>query len=135
MSNTPWRLIERDSGQLIVDRLEVADGFWSRFKGLQFRRALPAGTGLLLVPCASIHTFWMRFALDVIFLSDAGRVLEVRTNVRPWRMVIAARGTHAVLEVTAGKVTVAPGTWLQLETPGVTMTPPRSLRFLSPLAA
>ena len=49
-------LCERSSGQVVVERLEVADGFWSRLRGLQFRKELPAGSGLLLVPCSSIHT-------------------------------------------------------------------------------
>ena len=102
-----WRLAHRTSGQIVVERLSLADTFWGRLCGLQFRRPLPAGTGLLLVPCGSIHTMWMRFAIDVAMLDRSGRVLYVRRAVRPWRYVHAPRGTHAVLETAAGDLKVA----------------------------
>lgn len=129
--STPWHLVDRDTGTVVVDALEVADTFCSRFWGLQFRRRLPAGTGLLLVPCASVHTFWMRFAIDVVFLSGQGRVLEVRGGVRPWRIVGGVRAAHAVLEVAATTAAVTAGVWLQIEVPrGSHEVPPASLRFL-----
>lgn len=111
---TGWRLIERASGAVVVSELELADGFWSRLKGLQFRAALPPGRGLLLVPCGSIHTFWMRFSIDVVMIDRQGCVLGVRHGVRPWRMVKAVRGTHAILEVPVDTATVTPGTTLRL---------------------
>jgi uncharacterized membrane protein (UPF0127 family) len=126
-----WRLLDRDSGAVVVEALEVANTFWSRLKGLQFRAPLAAGAGLLLVPCSSIHTFWMRFSLDVLFLSHQGRVLNVRSGVRPWRIVAAVQGTHAILEVPAGNATVAAGSRLQLEDPpGNHAEPLASLQFL-----
>jgi len=70
---------------------EVADGPWSRFKGLQFRKYLPPGCGLLLVPCPSVHTFFLRFPIDVLLLDRAGQVLAVRRAVRPWRLVLPVR--------------------------------------------
>ena len=101
-----WQLIDRDTGAVVVEAREVADPFWSRFKGLQFRAGLAAGAGLLLVPCSSIHTFWMRFAIDVVFLDDQGVVLGWRSGVRPWRVVAPVRGAHAILEVPAGSTTL-----------------------------
>lgn len=95
------RLLDRATGEVVVQSLEIADTFWSRFKGLQFRRALPRESGLLLVPCSSIHTFWMRFPIDVIFLGPRGEVLDVRPHVRPWRVTRAVPSTHAILEVPA----------------------------------
>ena len=111
---TPWRLTRADTGALVVSSLEVADGVWSRFKGLQLRASLPPGGGLLLVPCASIHTFWMRFAIDVVMLDRDYRVLELRRAVWPWRIVKAVRGTHAILEMAAGTAGMEPGAALQL---------------------
>jgi uncharacterized membrane protein (UPF0127 family) len=87
----------------VVERLEVADGFWSRLWGLQFRKELPAGSGLLLVPCSSIHTCWMRFAIDLVCLDSNGTVLAVKPNIRPWRVAFPPRGTHAILELAAGQ--------------------------------
>jgi uncharacterized protein len=127
-----WRLCEVGSGAVLVERLQVADNFWSRFWGLQFRAALPAGHGLLLVPCGAVHTCWLRFAIDLLFLDGEGTVLEVRRSVRPWRAVSALRGKpHATLELPAGSATVEPGTRLQLQLESDRLSLPRSLRFLA----
>lgn len=95
-------LREVNTGRTIASHVEIADSFWTRFVGLQGRRDLESGHGLLIIPCASIHTCFVRFALDVIFLDDSGRVLAVRRNVKPWRLAFAPRGTYAILEQKAG---------------------------------
>lgn len=97
------QLIEAATGRVLLTHVEIADGFWSRLRGLQFRRALPPGTGVLLIPCASVHTFFVRFRLDLLMLDGEMRVVGQRCNVAPWRLVFAPRGTHAVLETTAGE--------------------------------
>jgi uncharacterized membrane protein (UPF0127 family) len=104
-----WQLEMRDTAAIISERLTIADRFWSRFRGLQFRRRLPPGEGIMLAPCASIHTMWMRFPLDVAMLDRAGRVLAVHTAVRPWRLLFAPGGTHAVLETPAAALQLSPG--------------------------
>jgi len=101
--NGGLKMINAESKQVVVDTLSIADSFASRFVGLQFRRELPVGHGLLLMPCRSIHTCWMRFAIDVIFLDAGGTVLDVRSAVRPWRMTASRHGwPHATLEIAAG---------------------------------
>ena len=70
------------------------------------------GRDLIRRQCASIHTMWMRFAIDVAMLDFTGRTLAVRHAVRPWRLVFAPRGTHAVLEASAG--TLPPWRWVTL---------------------
>jgi uncharacterized protein len=102
-----WQLEIRDTGTIVIERLAIADRFWSRFRGLQFCRELPLGEGVLLVPCSSIHTMWLRFAIDAVMLDRTGRVLAVYQAIRPWRMVFAPRGTHAVLEAAAGGLSLA----------------------------
>lgn len=125
---TPPRLTVERTGAELVSALEVADGFWSRLKGLQFRRALPPGAGLLLVPCGSVHTHWMRFPIDAVMLDAAGRVLAVRRGVRPWRVVAAPTTTHAVLELaTGGADGVEPGDAFRLAAPDAR----KSLKFLA----
>ncbi|MEZ6066737.1 MAG: DUF192 domain-containing protein [Planctomycetaceae bacterium] len=115
MTATLGPLIRVDDGATVVDTLELADSFWSRFRGLQLRPPLPEGHGILLVPCASIHTFWMRFPIDVAFLGDGGAVLQVERAVSPWRVLKPRlKGVRAVLEVRAGEMLLRTGERIQL---------------------
>ncbi|HRP26446.1 MAG TPA: DUF192 domain-containing protein [Thauera sp.] len=82
-------------------RIHHARHFWQRALGLLGRRALAADEALLIRPCTSIHTFGMRFAIDVVFLDREGRVRAVHPALPPWRAV-RCRGAHAVLELAAG---------------------------------
>ncbi len=122
-----WQLEIRDNGMIVVQRLAIADRFWSRFCGLQFRRPLPPGDGILLAPCSSIHTMCMRFAIDAAMLDRTGRTLAVHQAVHPWRMVFAPRGTHAVLEASAGTLRLAAGDILALRSLAGQSSPPDSL--------
>lgn len=81
---------------------EIADRTLPRMRGLMGRRALPAGEGLLLRPAPSIHTAFMRFPIDALFLDRDLRVLAVVERLRPWRMA-SKRGARAVLELSAGE--------------------------------
>jgi uncharacterized membrane protein (UPF0127 family) len=81
---------------------ELADGPLSRTVGLIGRRGLPAGEGLLLSPTPGIHTAFMRFPIDALFLDRDLRVLDVVERLRPWRMVSRHRA-RAVLELPAGE--------------------------------
>ncbi|MDQ5820330.1 MAG: DUF192 domain-containing protein [Actinomycetota bacterium] len=71
-------------------------------RGLLGRKELPSGDGILLRPAGSVHTFFMRFPIDVMFLDRELRVLDIAAEVRPWR-TRGARGAKAVLELTAGE--------------------------------
>jgi uncharacterized protein len=71
-------------------------------KGLLGKRTLPPGEGLLIRPAPSIHTYFMRFPIDVVFLSGDGHVLKVSEHVKPWR-ARSARRAYAVLELAAGE--------------------------------
>lgn len=79
-----------------------ADTFWRRLVGLLNRSSLDTRQGLLLSPCGSIHTFAMRFSIDVVFLDGEGRVLGYADNVSPNRVRFAPKGTRKVLEVAHG---------------------------------
>jgi uncharacterized membrane protein (UPF0127 family) len=80
--------------------IRVARSPWSRLLGLAFREP-PPDTALLLPRCRSVHTFGMRFALDLVWLDAAGRVLAIDEGVRPWRVRVC-RDAVAVVEVAAG---------------------------------
>ena len=129
-ADNAWRLVDRDTRVVVVAKLILADRFWPRFVGLQFRAGLPQGSGLLLVPCNSVHTCFCRFPIDLTCFDRRGRVLEVRQHLRPWRAAVAPAGTHAILETAAGEMTIDVGQRLAAESPlGGDVEPPRSLQF------
>jgi uncharacterized membrane protein (UPF0127 family) len=99
--------LETDGGTLVAEHVVVADTIWSRFMGLMFRRELPPGHGLLIRPCNSIHMFFMRFALDVVFVDGDGRVVRVLDSIRPWRASNLVRGAKAAIELPAGTARAA----------------------------
>ncbi|MDQ6846267.1 MAG: DUF192 domain-containing protein [Candidatus Dormibacteraeota bacterium] len=94
--------LETETGTVVAERVEMADTLWSRFMGLMFRNELPAGHGLAIRPCNSIHMFFMRFALDVVFVDGDGRVVRVLDSIRPWRASSLVRGAKAAIELPAG---------------------------------
>lgn len=79
-----------------------AEGFFARLGGLLARAPLRDAEALCLAPCNSVHTMFMRYAIDVVFLDPRGRVLKVVTGLKPWR-VAACRGAAAALELRAGQ--------------------------------
>jgi len=94
--------LTRENGDVVVDDCVVADSPPSRMKGLLGRSELRPGEGLLLRPASSIHTFFMRFPIDAVFLDKGLRVLRISDELRPWRAA-SRRGAHAVLELAAGE--------------------------------
>jgi uncharacterized membrane protein (UPF0127 family) len=103
------KLLDLDTGEVILGRLEIADTFWRRFVGLQFRPQLPANSGLMISPCSSLHTCFMRFPIDVIMLDKSNKVIGFRRELKPWRILLCPRGTSRVVETNVGAVSVAVG--------------------------
>jgi uncharacterized protein len=93
-------------GAILAWRAELAASPWRRARGLLGRRALPVGAGLVLRPCAWVHTVGMAFPIDVVHLDAGGRVLRVVPNLRPWRLGPFVWGSRVAVELPAG--TVAP---------------------------
>jgi uncharacterized membrane protein (UPF0127 family) len=94
--------IEDERGRVVCERCVLADRPLSRLRGLMGRRSLPTGHGLLLRPSPSIHTCFMRFPIDAVFLDRKLRVLSVRGRLRTWRFA-GQRGARSVLELPAGE--------------------------------
>lgn len=82
----------------IADAVSVADSFFTRFRGLMLRKTLSPGEGLLLRKCSSIHCCFMRFPIDVIYLSKDMTVVGIET-VKPWRVGRIFPGAKHVLEL------------------------------------
>ena len=106
-----------DDGRVVCPRCSIADSVRTRLRGLLGRSALEPGEGLLLRPANSVHTAFMRFPIDVVFLDKELNVLNVEEAVPAWRMK-ARRGARAVLELGAGEAArqgIAAGATLRLD--------------------
>jgi uncharacterized membrane protein (UPF0127 family) len=100
------RLVHPASETVLAERLEKPRTFVGRGLGLMFRSSLPPETAMWIVPCSGIHTFFMRFPIDVVFLDRRQRVVRVYPSLRRWRLVALVLGAHSVIELAAG--TLAP---------------------------
>jgi hypothetical protein len=110
------RLIHVRTGREIA-RLEVARTELQRLRGLLGRSGLPPGQGMLIERCRSIHTFFMKFALDVIFVDSDWEVRRVVRDLRAWRRAASPGASH-VVELAAGALDgtdLAPGDALKIE--------------------
>jgi uncharacterized membrane protein (UPF0127 family) len=88
---------------VVATRCDLANSFLTRGLGLIPRSRLGEGEGLLITKTGSITMFFMRFAIDAVFLDRSMRVLRVAQNLRPWVPAVGApRGTDSVLELPAG---------------------------------
>lgn len=91
-------------GSIVASDVSVAASMWSRFKGLMGRRSLGEDSGLLIRPCSSVHMFFMRFPLDVVFVDKAGVVVKIVRALKPYRLALGGKGAHSALELAAGAV-------------------------------
>ena len=100
-SSSSHHLYKEADGAVIATHLLTAFDSASRRTGLLKHECLPEGSALIIAPSNAIHTFFMRFAIDVAFVAKDGRVLKVCHAMRPWRMAAALRG-FAVVELPDG---------------------------------
>jgi uncharacterized protein len=98
----PSVTLTRGNGTVVCERCRVAATLLRRLRGLLGRRRLERGEGLLIRPCSSVHTFFMRFTIDVVFLDRDGHVRKVVPELRPWR-IAWCRGAREVVELAAGE--------------------------------
>lgn len=98
------RIVNTTRGTVMCRQARLAASFLDRLRGLMFRSALAPEDGVLLVPEWSIHTFFMRFPIDVVFLDRNNVVLSTHVSVPPNRLGPAHRGAHKVLELPAGVI-------------------------------
>jgi uncharacterized membrane protein (UPF0127 family) len=90
--------------QILADTAHEAADFFSRGRGLMFSPPLPEGGGLVIEPCNSIHMFFMRFPLDVVFTDAEGRVVFTYKGIKPWRMGRIVKGAKRAIELPEGTV-------------------------------
>ena len=99
-----WRVVNASKGTTILTNGLVAETWWQRFRGLMGRGRLGPGEGLAIPQCPSIHTSWMRFPIDVMFLDRENRVVRVFENVKPFRVRLGGKAAESVVEAASGVI-------------------------------
>jgi uncharacterized protein len=94
--------LRREDGRIVCERCVVADRAHRRMRGLLGRRRLNPGQGMVLRPAFAIHTHFMRFPIDVVFLDSDQVVIAIERNLKPWRTA-SCRGAREVVELAAGE--------------------------------
>ena len=100
----PIQVLNKTRGKVLATHAVEATGFYERFLGLMGRKELPFGEGLHIVPCNSIHTFFMRIPIDALFLDASGKVSKAYPALPPWRVTGVYFKVRSVLELPAGTV-------------------------------
>lgn len=103
---TRLKITNSTRGTMLAERAEIAATSARRNIGLLRHKNLPDGEGLWIVPCEGVHTFFMKFPIDVVYLDRKRRVVKVRPNLAPWRISLCL-SAHSVLELPAGKAAAA----------------------------
>ena len=101
MENKIYKLTT-EHGQVLCHKMIVANNMLSRMKGLMFSSKLPDCDGFLISPCNSIHTFFMFYSLDILFLDKDFQIVKVLYDLSPWRMTWVYFKARHVLEMKAG---------------------------------
>ena len=119
MAAAEFARVRTAEGAVVCERCEVPKGSFGRARGLIGRSGLEPGTGMLIDAAPSVHMFFMRFPIDVVFLDRDRKVVRVVHRLRPWR-VAGARRAVAALELPAGaaaELGIQEGDVLSLEEP------------------
>lgn len=98
------KVINQTRGVVLAERTEIADTWLSRLRGLLFRDKLAPRDCLILHPCNSVHTCFMRFNIDVLFVDRDGRVVYLWENVPPFRFSPVIRTARFVVELPANTI-------------------------------
>jgi uncharacterized membrane protein (UPF0127 family) len=87
----------------VATELELAADSRARNRGLLGRSGMAPGSVMIIAPCNAIHTFFMRFTIDIVFVDRQGRILKLCRSVRPWRVRVALKA-FAALELADGSI-------------------------------
>lgn len=98
------KIYNSTQNNLITDDVKVAETFFTRSVGLLSKKSVSSNEALVIKPCCSIHTFFMKFPIDVLFIGKNGNIIELYENVKPWRILPIHLASKYVLELCAGQI-------------------------------
>jgi uncharacterized protein len=93
-----------DTNEVIVTDLHHANTFWKRFKGLMGTKILPEQSGLYINPCSQIHTCFMQYSIDLIYLDQSNAVVGIEENLAPWKIGKRFDNVKSVIELPANTI-------------------------------
>ena len=93
-----------DKNTILAEECRIAGSFLSRFMGLMGKPALNTRCGLLIIPCNSIHMFFMRFPIDAVFLDRSNKIVFMAEGLKPWRVSKIIKEAQKVIELPSGTV-------------------------------
>lgn len=96
------QLVNKANESILANNVEIAGDFIKRLKGLMGRPGLNEGEAMLLYPCSSIHTFFMNFPIDAIFIDRNAVVLKTIENMKPYKISPVIKNSYMVIELPAG---------------------------------
>jgi hypothetical protein len=94
-------IVYDEDKNIVAEKIVVADNFLDRLKGLMFVDNLESGSGLLLKNCNSVHTFFMLIPIHLVFLDEDNRVVKIKKNNKPNRVILPIQKAQSVLELSA----------------------------------
>ena len=100
---TLYKITNLDKNSDLARAAEIARTSAARQKGLLGRTSLPEGGGLWIIPCESVHTFFMKFPIDLVYINRKNVVKKVRRNVGPWKLS-ACLSAHSIIELPVGAI-------------------------------
>jgi len=98
------RIINKTKNTVLAQKASFADTPFKRMKGLLARKELEPAEGLILKPCQSIHTFFMRFAIDVVFVDRDNRIIKTISGLKPWRLSSICFPAQSCIELPEGTI-------------------------------
>lgn len=116
--DTYYKIINMATGKVIADKVKIARDFRSRSVGLLNRISLGQEEALVIKPCNSIHTFFMKFPIDVVFLDKKGTVVKLVKSLKPWRLSACMPNGFMVIELMSGRIdeiTIMVGDLIKIE--------------------
>ena len=121
-----WQVLNSNRQTLVAVEVDVANSYVKRFWGLMGKTGLAPHHGLLLVPCYDIHSCFMRFEFDALYIDKQGKVVHMEQSMKPWRFGKIVTSARAVLELPAGTAAATQtevGDVLEFRHPSLTGSP------------
>lgn len=98
------KLINEISKKIISENLIRADNYYKRLKGLMFTDYLPENSAMHIIPCNEIHTFFMKYSIDVLYLDKNNKIISMDEELIPGKIGRLIKGSNSVIELPPGKI-------------------------------